>query len=110
MSSEVTRVYFSDHQRRVIDQDGSVNTVSAERDLPVAHSEAWESFLSLRDYEWADSVKIATTGVREPPTRPPEGVRNAGGVTSVYLGVIFVILLPCIPRPAISPFCPKTKA
>ena len=41
---------------------------------------------------------------------PPEDVRNAGGPTSGYLGVIFVILLPCIPRPAISPFCPKTKA
>jgi hypothetical protein len=32
------------------------------------------------------------------------------GLRSGYLGVIFVILLPCIPRPAISPFCPKTKA
>src|SRR4029453_6667460 len=27
-----------------------------------------------------------------------------------YFGVIFVILLPCMPRPAISPFWPKTKA
>ena len=27
-----------------------------------------------------------------------------------YFGVIFVILLPWMPRPAISPFCPKTNA
>ena len=29
---------------------------------------------------------------------------------AVYFGVIFVILLPCRPRPAMSPFCPKMKA
>jgi hypothetical protein len=28
----------------------------------------------------------------------------------IYLGVIFVILLPCTPSPAISPFWPKMKA
>ena len=39
-----------------------------------------------------------------------EGARNAGGGMKGYLGVIFLILLPCMPRPAISPFCPKTTA
>jgi hypothetical protein len=28
----------------------------------------------------------------------------------VYFGVIFVILLPWMPRPAMIPFCPKTNA
>src|SRR6478736_5911486 len=34
----------------------------------------------------------------------------ARALVTIYFGVIFVILLPCMPRPAISPFCPKTKA
>jgi hypothetical protein len=36
-----------------------------------------------RDYEWTDSLKIATACrqcVREPPPRPPEAVRNAGAL------------------------------
>ena len=39
-----------------------------------------------------------------------EGARITGAPESGYLGVILAILLPCIPRPAISPFWPKTKA
>jgi hypothetical protein len=38
------------------------------------------------------------------------GSRCATQRAESYFGVIFVILLPCMPRPAISPFWPKTKA
>ena len=36
--------------------------------------------------------------------------RVGGPRELLYLGVIFVILLPCTPSPAMSPFWPKMKA
>ena len=44
------------------------------------------------------------------PVNHTQGGRNTGSIESSYLGVILLILLPCMPRPAISPFCPKTQA
>ena len=51
-------------------------------------------------------------GLRAAPAASPNLTEayNIRGIESGYLGVILLILLPCMPRPAISPFCPKTKA
>ena len=63
-----------------------------------------------RFIEDCDHVPAVCARTADAASGLTESAPHTGGVTSGYLGVIFVILLPCIPRPAISPFCPKTKA
>jgi len=57
-------------------------------------------------------ISLAAANRAIGPSDPTEGATEYRGVARAfrYLGVIFVILLPWMPSPAIRPFCPKMTA